>query len=167
MVETDPHCLPCPPRRGWQEERCAWAVARGKRLATGFHLGPGFPGPRGQTAPPPSHMTTLAGPWEFSFRLFPGPSLMGDLSLTWATGVGHPLPWRVCAHSGASGRPRRSAHLRFPPAWLRAVSKGPRGDGGEAACKPSEFPPLHWREREVAIMSPRLFVSFHVAPSLR
>lgn len=111
-------------------------VGCGEREAVGHKApGPWLPKPERPSAPPPSHVMTLAGPWEFTSRLFPGPSLLGDLSLAWATGDGHPPPWRVCAHSGASGRPRSSAHLRFPPAWRRAVSKGPRGDGARGSLQ--------------------------------
>lgn len=151
-------------------------VGCGEGRAIRSHLGPGFPGPSGQSAPPPSHVTTLPGPWELSSRRFPGPSLLGDLSPGWATGIAHPPPWRVCAHSGASGQPCCSAHLQSPPARLRAVSKGRRGDaevgwGGEGrqpAGRQSFLLAIGGKERWCSLLPPpRLFRLSPRSPSLR
>lgn len=166
MVETDPTLPALSARAGG---RIARAAERRKCLATRSHLGPGFPCPSDQSAPSLSHVTTLTGPWELSFWLFPAPSLLGDLFPAWATGVAHPLPWRVCARSGASGRPRCSAHLWFPPAWLRTVSKGTEmGCGGQPAGRQSFLLAIGGKGRWCSLLPPpRLFLLSSRSPPPR
>lgn len=157
VVETDP----TPPALS-SPAGGRMCVGCGEREVFGHKVppGPGFPCPSGLSAPSLSHVTTLAGPWELSFWLFPAPSLLGDLSPAWATGVAHPLPWRVCARSGASGRLRCSAHLRFPPAWLRTVSKGTEmGCGGQPAGRQSFLLAIAGKGRWFSLFPPpRLFL---------